>query len=48
VLMDEDLFQYPLVWGAAGSADTVFPITPQALQILSGAHVGNVKQEVNA
>jgi len=48
VLMDEDLFRYPLVWGAAGSADTVFPITPQELQFLSGAHVGNVKQEVNA
>jgi prolyl-tRNA editing enzyme YbaK/EbsC (Cys-tRNA(Pro) deacylase) len=48
VLMDEDLFQYQLVWGAAGSADTVFPITPQELQFLSGAEVGNLKQEVNA
>jgi len=44
-IMDEDLFQYPLVWGAAGSADTVFPITPNELRRLSGAQIGDVKQE---
>jgi len=47
VLMDEDLFQYPLVWGAGGSADTVFPISPEQLQTIAKATVGNVKQEVN-
>ncbi len=46
MVMDEDLLQYPLVWGAAGSADTVFPITPQDLQRLTQAQVGDVKQEV--
>ena len=44
VLMDEDLFQYDLVWGAAGSAQTVFPITPDDLQRVAGAMVGDVKQ----
>ena len=44
VLMDEDLFQYETVWGAGGSADTVFPIDPEYLLKLSGAIVGNVKQ----
>ncbi len=44
VLMDEDLFQYDLVWGAAGSAQTVFPITPYELQSVAGAMVGDVKQ----
>ena len=44
VLMDEDLLQYGLVWGAAGSAQTVFPITPDELQQVSSAVVGDVKQ----
>jgi len=44
VLMDEDLFQYEIVWGAGGSADTVFPIKPDDLQRISGATVGDVKQ----
>ena len=44
VLMVEDLLQYDLVWGAAGSAQTVFPITPDELQQVSGAMVGDVKQ----
>ena len=44
VLMDEALLQYDLVWGAAGSAHTVFPITPDELQQVSGAMVGDVKQ----
>lgn len=44
VLMDEDLFQYEIVWGAGGSAKTVFPIIPAELQKISGATVGDVKQ----
>ena len=31
VLMDEDLMQYDLVWGAGGTAQTVFPIAPEDL-----------------
>ena len=44
VLMDEDLMQYDLVWGAAGTAQTVFPITPEKLREVSGAKLGDVKQ----
>ena len=44
VLMDEDLFQYELVWGAAGSDDSVFPITPNELRERARALVGDVKQ----
>ena len=44
VLLDEDLMQYELVWGAGGTAQTVFPITPDELLRLSGATVVDVKQ----
>ena len=44
VLMDEDLMQYDLVWGAGGTPQTVFPITPQELRDVSGALLGDVKQ----
>ena len=44
VLMDEDLMQYDLVWGAAGTPQTVFPITPEKLREVSGAKLGDVKQ----
>ncbi len=44
MLMDEDLFQYDLIWGAGGSADSVFPITPDELCELTNALVGDVKQ----
>ena len=44
VLMDEDLMQYDLVWGAGGTAQTVFPITPEDLRGLSGAELADVKQ----
>ena len=44
ILMDEDLMQYDVVWGAGGTPQTVFPITPEQLRVLSGAAVGDVKQ----
>ena len=44
LLLDEDLMQYELVWGAGGTAQTVFPITPDELLRLSGATVADVKQ----
>ena len=44
VLMDEDLMQYEVVWGAGGTSQTVFPITPRELRDVSGALLGDVKQ----
>ena len=44
ILMDEDLMQYGVVWGAGGTPQTVFPINPEQLRILCGAILGDVKQ----
>ena len=44
IVMDEDLMEFELVWGAAGTAQTVFPITPADLQKLSGAKLADIKQ----
>ena len=44
VLLDEDLLPYDLVWGAGGTAQTVFPIAPEDLRDLSGAELADVKQ----
>jgi prolyl-tRNA editing enzyme YbaK/EbsC (Cys-tRNA(Pro) deacylase) len=42
--MDEDLMQYDLVWGAGGTPQTVFPITPKELSDIAGVLLGDVKQ----
>lgn len=44
VFMDEDLSQFDIVWAAAGSSNTVFPISPAKLCELSGALLVDVKQ----
>jgi|TARA_B100000959_G_scaffold182222_1_gene190512 prolyl-tRNA editing enzyme YbaK/EbsC (Cys-tRNA(Pro) deacylase) len=44
VLMDEDLCQFEVVWGAGGTAQTVFPISPAELISISGAIIADVKQ----
>ena len=43
IFIDQDLFHFELVWGAAGSSDTVFPITPRHLKRFSGGTVADVK-----
>ena len=43
-LMDEDLMQFELVWGAGGTPQTVFPIAPSELREVSNALLGDVKQ----
>tara|TARA_B100000579_G_scaffold360853_1_gene318298 strand:+ start:61 stop:504 length:444 start_codon:yes stop_codon:yes gene_type:complete len=43
-IIDEDLFKYDLIWGAGGTADTVFPITPEELKEISKADIRDVKQ----
>jgi prolyl-tRNA editing enzyme YbaK/EbsC (Cys-tRNA(Pro) deacylase) len=44
IFMDEDLMKYDIVWAAAGSSHTVFPITPTELLEISGATLADVKQ----
>ncbi len=43
-IIDEDLFKYDLIGGAGGTAETVFPITPEELKRISKAEVRDVKQ----
>ena len=44
ILMDEDLMQFETVWGAGGTPQTVFPISPEDLMKISGAKIADVKQ----
>jgi len=44
ILMDEDLMQFEIVWGAGGTPQTVFPISPSVLREVAGAVLGDVKQ----
>jgi prolyl-tRNA editing enzyme YbaK/EbsC (Cys-tRNA(Pro) deacylase) len=38
-LVDEDLLRHPVVWGAAGTPRSVFPMEPQELARLTGGEV---------
>ncbi len=41
-LLDADLLNFDVVWGAAGTPDTVFAIEPRQLAEISGATVADV------
>jgi len=43
-LMDADLLAHDVVWAAAGTPDSVFPIPPRALAEAAGATVAEVAQ----
>jgi len=43
--LDEDLFQYQEIWGAAGTPNGVFKTSPQIMQQMSNAQVARVAQE---
>ncbi len=43
VFMDRDLFDYGVVWAAAGRPDSVFEIQPERLRELSNAKVVDLK-----
>lgn len=44
LVLDEDLRRFATVWAAAGTPFSVFPITPDALQRLTGADWADVRQ----
>ena len=44
-LIDRDLFQYDLVWAAAGTPHTVFPIRPDDLVRVTGGQVLDVRED---
>lgn len=41
--LDEDFFQYPSLWAAAGTPNAVFELTPADLQKMTGGKVVKVK-----
>jgi prolyl-tRNA editing enzyme YbaK/EbsC (Cys-tRNA(Pro) deacylase) len=45
VLLDEDLLTYEEVWAAAGTPDSVFPLTPHQLLAASGARAAAFRQD---
>ena len=45
VVMDPDLGRFQVVWAAAGTATTVFPVAPGTLRMLSNAHVAPICEE---
>ncbi len=48
MLCDPDLLAFDVVWAAAGTPDTVFPVAPQELVRLTGARVADVAEDMGA
>jgi prolyl-tRNA editing enzyme YbaK/EbsC (Cys-tRNA(Pro) deacylase) len=46
VIMDPDLGRYTTVWAAAGLPTAVFPLSPDALRMLSDAHVAPIAEAI--
>jgi prolyl-tRNA editing enzyme YbaK/EbsC (Cys-tRNA(Pro) deacylase) len=44
VLIDRDLFGYDVLWAAAGTPDSVFPIAPDELLDASGGEIADFKE----
>jgi hypothetical protein len=43
--MDPDLGRFGTLWAAAGTANTVFAVTPATLRMLSNANVAPIASE---
>lgn len=44
-IIDQDLFNFADIWGAAGTPYAVFPTTPQELQRITGGMVADIREE---
>jgi len=44
LLLDVDLRRFAIVWAAAGTPFSVFPVTPDQLRSLTGADWADVRQ----
>lgn len=44
LLLDEDLRRFDVVWAAAGTPFSVFPVSPEQLRTLTGAEWADVRQ----
>ncbi|HVA91246.1 MAG TPA: YbaK/EbsC family protein [Chloroflexota bacterium] len=47
IVLDEDLLGYDLIYAAAGTPNTVFPITPHELLRVTGARVVALKEKAD-
>ena len=45
MVMDEDLMQYETIWAAAGTPNSVFAVTPEALRHVTQASIIDLKRE---
>ncbi|MEK7439528.1 MAG: YbaK/EbsC family protein [Chloroflexota bacterium] len=45
-LIDEDLLKFEVIWGAAGTPNAVFKLTPQELVKMTGGKIANIKTPV--
>jgi Cys-tRNA(Pro) deacylase len=45
VYIDQDFWQFEVIWAAAGTPNTVFPITPTELQRLTGGKAATLKTD---
>jgi prolyl-tRNA editing enzyme YbaK/EbsC (Cys-tRNA(Pro) deacylase) len=43
--LDQDLMQYETIWAAAGTPNSLFELTPAALQQMTNARVAVIRQE---
>lgn len=43
--LDANLFQYEIIWAAAGTPNAVFELTPAALQTLTSGKIENIRAE---
>lgn len=43
-LLDRSLLRFDTLWAAAGTAASVFPVTPSALQQITGAEIADLSQ----
>jgi len=46
IFIDRDLLQYPEIWAAGGTPNTVFPIAPANLVRVTGGRVIDCKEEL--
>ena len=45
ILIDRDLFQYPELWAAAGTPNSVFRTSPDELERITGGEAADLREE---
>jgi len=45
IFIDQDIFQYDVLYCAGGTPHAIFPIAPQELLRITGGHVADIREE---